>query len=416
MANSQCEGAGITKAFVLAIVTMASVVGRAVAGDLSTIGLGTSTQTTDCIAGLKPGTVVRIGRELTAATEQSRNAAGRVTLRFHTSAQACGSLESIVFSKLGEWDVPFIVGPLAPFTGWVELVRQAVVPPLADKADFVFTVQETSAGPALVASGPLDVQHLGLPHKAEFNGDAYQDLVWRNYATGQNVIWMMHGPSVHLVVDLPAIPNPDYRLEGAADFNFDGRSDLLWRNEVTGQNAVWFMNATALESIGDLPGLPNADYRFEGTGDFNGDGKPDVVLRNAMTGQNAVWLLDGLNVAAIIDLPGLPNPDYHVEGIADFTGDLKYDIVWRNAVTGQNALWIMDGNVLSGVVDLPALPNAGYHIDAVGDLNRDFRPDIIWRNPATGQNAVWLMDGTSVGAIRDLPPIANRDFRIGAPR
>ena len=31
-------------------------------------------------------------------------------------------------------------------------------------------------------------------------------------------------------------------VEGAGDFNSDGKSDILWRNYSSGQNVVWYMD------------------------------------------------------------------------------------------------------------------------------------------------------------------------------
>ena len=157
--------------------------------------------------------------------------------------------------------------------------------------------------------------------KGDFNADGKADIVLRNYATGQNAVWIMNGTSLSSVVDLPALTNTSWRIEGTADFNGDGRTDILLRNYSTGQNAIWLMNGTTISSIVDLPVLANTAYHFDGTGDFNGDGKPDIILRNYSTGQNALWLMNGTTFGSIVDLPALPNTAYSIESSGDFSGD-----------------------------------------------------------------------------------------------
>ena len=251
---------------------------------------------------------------------------------------------------------------------------------------------------------------------ADLSGDGKADILLRNHSTGQNAIWKMDGTAFSGIVDLPALPNTNYRIEGVGDFNGDGKPDIVWRNYTTGQNAVWLMNRTSLSGIVDLPALPNTNYHIEGVGDFNGDGKPDIIWRNYATGQNAVWLMNGTSLSAIVDLPALPNANYHIAGSGDFNGDGKPDIVWRNYATGQNAIWLMNGTSLVTIVDLPALPNTNYHFSAIADYNFDTKPDIVLRNMSTGQNAIWVMNGTSLSAVVDLPALPNTSYEIAGPR
>ena len=260
------------------------------------------------------------------------------------------------------------------------------------------------------------ISPLAAATPGDFNGDSTNDIVLRNYATGQDALWLMNGTTLMSIVDLPALPNANYRFEGTADFNGDGSNDIVLRNQLTGQDALWLMNGTSLSMIVDLPALANANYHFQGTGDFNHDGYPDIILRNFVTGQDALWLMNGTSLSMIVDLPALPNTNYQFAGAADFNGDGNVDIVLRNYATGQNALWLMNGTSLMTIVDLPALPNTNYRIDAVGDFNGDGQPDIVLRNYVTGQNAVWIMNGTSLSIIVDLPALPNTNYQIAGPR
>jgi hypothetical protein len=251
---------------------------------------------------------------------------------------------------------------------------------------------------------------------ADLSGDGKADILLRNYSNGRNALWKMNGTSFAGILDLPALPNTNYRIEGVGDFNGDGKPDIVLRNYATGQNAIWRMNGTSLLGIVDLPALPNLNYHVEGTGDFNGDGKPDIIWRNYATGQNAVWLMNGTSLLGVVDLPALPNLNYHIVGSGDFNGDGKPDMVLRNFVTGQNAIWLMNGTTLASIKDLPSLANTDYHFSAVADYNFDTKPDIVLRNMTTGQNAIWVMNGTSLSTVVDLPSLSNTSYEIAGPR
>jgi hypothetical protein len=86
----------------------------------------------------------------------------------------------------------------------------------------------------------------------------------------------------------------NWEIAGTGDFNGDGQTDILWRNYSTGQNVVWFMNGITYVSSDNLPSITDTLWRMTGTGDFNGDGKVDIIWRHFSTGQNAVWYMNGI--------------------------------------------------------------------------------------------------------------------------
>lgn len=45
-----------------------------------------------------------------------------------------------------------------------------------------------------------------------------------------------------------------------SDFNADGKADILWRNYATGDNAVWLMDGTALSSSAYLAQTPDLNW------------------------------------------------------------------------------------------------------------------------------------------------------------
>ena len=186
-----------------------------------------------------------------------------------------------------------------------------------------------------------------------------RNILWRNYVTGANAIWTMDASvSAPLaIIDLQALPNTQYYVGGTADFNGDGFTDILWRNNTTGAVAIWLMNGTTYTGTIDLPGVPIPDWTIAGTGDFNDDGRADILWHNTSTGANAIWFMDGTTYVSTLNIQSIPNTAYVPVAIADYNGDHHVDIVWHNTTTGANAIWLMNGTTLGTIANLPTVPN-----------------------------------------------------------
>ena len=127
----------------------------------------------------------------------------------------------------------------------------------------------------------------------------------------------------------------------AGDFDGDGKADLLWRNPATGQTIVWLMDGDTKLAEGSIGTVPTA-WEIAGTGDFNGDGKSDILWRHSVTGNAIVWQMNGLDKAASASI-GAPPVSWSVEQLRDTDGDGLSDIVWRNTGTGSTIVWRMSG-------------------------------------------------------------------------
>ncbi len=68
------------------------------------------------------------------------------------------------------------------------------------------------------------------------------------------------------------VSGPDWRIAGTADFNRDGSQDILWRNQATGDMVVWYMRGSTLLSEQEIETAPGSSWDVVGVGDFNGDG------------------------------------------------------------------------------------------------------------------------------------------------
>ena len=48
------------------------------------------------------------------------------------------------------------------------------------------------------------------------------------------------------------------------DSDFDGRADVIWRNKASGQNVIWLMNALAVKVAAFLPTIADTNWEIVG--------------------------------------------------------------------------------------------------------------------------------------------------------
>jgi VCBS repeat-containing protein len=243
---------------------------------------------------------------------------------------------------------------------------------------------------------------------SDFNQDGIDDIVWRNYTTGENQLWLMNATLPTSIVSLPSAPL-QWVLEGVGDFNQDGNPDLLWREYIGGTTGIWMMAGSSIQSITLLPTIAT-NWQIEGVGDLDGDGQPDIVWRDVNTGYTGVWYMNGIDMRAI-DYLGTVNQEWALEAIADTNNDGRLDLLWRSRQSGLTGSWLMYGSpgaTFFQIAILPAPTGNTWDVVDTGDYNRDGKTDVIWRNHATGHNIVWLMDGTrTIGQLFTQPLTGN---------
>jgi hypothetical protein len=254
--------------------------------------------------------------------------------------------------------------------------------------------------------------HLGLV--TDFNKDGKNDILWRNYSTGENLAWALDGATKVKDLDIEDGTDQAWYVVGTGDFNNDGNVDILWRyhwTENTGHNVVWLMNGNQHISNIVLDRADDNNWHIVGTGDFNQDGNVDILWRNYVSGDNGIWNMKG-TAHDNITLEKQTDLNQRIVGTGDFNGDGKIDILWRNAVTGTNSIWLMNGTSISSKVNVDSVTDLKWHIMGTADFNNDGKSDIIWRNYANGQNLAWLMNGNVHTGDFDIPDVADLNYYI----
>jgi hypothetical protein len=261
------------------------------------------------------------------------------------------------------------------------------------------------------------------PVKGDFNSDGISDLLWRNFANGENGYWFMNdaqdGGSFAPTEKVAIVTqeNPNWAISGTADFNGNGTEDILWRNFETGRNGIWLMNGTQRNAIRNLEAQSNPSWYIAGTGDANGDGIPDLYWRNSSTGSNGLWYLNqDFETVAKVSLQTQDSLDWEMVAVDDMNEDNVPDLIWRNQTSGQNGVWLMGGDVGQEVTEVLTLDeelNPNWEIRGTGDYNRDGNADLVWRNLANGNNGVWLYDGQlSRRAVVSVETETNTSWQI----
>ncbi|MEE9913043.1 MAG: FG-GAP-like repeat-containing protein [Deltaproteobacteria bacterium] len=248
--------------------------------------------------------------------------------------------------------------------------------------------------------------------KPDFNQDGKTDILWRNTATGRNMVWYMNGVTKTGYVYLSSVTDLAWTIVGTGDFNNDGKPDILWRNTSDGRIQVWFMNGVARTSYAYLPRVTDLAWTIVGTGDFNQDGKTDILWRNTTTGRNMVWYMDGVTKTGYVYLSSVTDLAWTIVGTGDFNSDGKPDILWRNTTTGRNMVWYMNGVTKTSSAYVTTNTDQAWKIVGINDYNGDGKTDILWRNTTTGKNMVWYMDGVTRTSYANVPSVDDTSWKI----
>ncbi|HXT33893.1 MAG TPA: carbohydrate-binding protein, partial [Vicinamibacterales bacterium] len=247
----------------------------------------------------------------------------------------------------------------------------------------------------------------------DFDGDCKSDILWRNAATGENILFGMNGASIATQSSIDVLADQAWQVKGVGDFDGDGRADILWRHATSGENRVYLMNGSAISAQASIDTVADLDWQVKGIGDFDGDGRADILWRNVRTGENRIDLMNGTAIVSQANVNTL-DPAWQVKGVGDFDGDGRADILWRHAVSGENQIFLMNGagTVSQGPIDVVA--DNAWEVKGIGDFDGDGRADILWRHAASGENVLYLMNGLSIAFQSAIDTVADQGWQVKA--
>ena len=197
----------------------------------------------------------------------------------------------------------------------------------------------------------------------DVNADGKADIFWRNKMTGQNSGWLMNGTALSSSSAVqPTIADTNWEIAGVGDFNRDANADVIWRHNATGENVVWLMHGLVVRDEVGLPAMTDTNWEIQGVGDFDASGKSDIIWRHKEDGQNLLWLMNGAVVNFEADLPTIEDPNWEIQFVGDMNVDFKADVIWRNKKTGQNIQWLMNGLTVATATLLPTIADTNWKI------------------------------------------------------
>ena len=329
---------------------------------------------------------ITAGQSVTLTT----SASGTAPLNYQWFQGTSGSTQSLVLST----GPSITVSPTTTTTYWVRVNNSCG---RADSVTVTVTVNQA-------------------PVRGDFNGDGNPDLLWRNFSTGENRIWLLSSSRTLLnVVALPTL-NLNWQLDGVGDIDGDGNQDIVLRNYVSGTINAWLMLGTVVRATVAVTGDANVNRHVESVNDFNGDGMPDFLWRDYATSAVYIWLMHHELFSSLATLPSQTDFNWQIEGSGDFDSDGKQDILWRNYSDGSNNAWLMNGTAFRGNAAVTGDFNVDRHIDAVADFSHDGKADLVWRVYSNGTDYIWVMNNTLFSSLTNLPTDTNLNWHIVGPR
>jgi hypothetical protein len=122
-----------------------------------------------------------------------------------------------------------------------------------------------TSGTFTTPSSPPDT-NWGLVGVADFSQDGRPDFLWRHRVSGWNAVWFMADNVLTSATftNPPLLADTNWVVGATGDYNFDGRTDIVWRNNATGDNMMWFMNGVTM--TGGAATSPLADVGWKMVG------------------------------------------------------------------------------------------------------------------------------------------------------
>lgn len=169
---------------------------------------------------------------------------------------------------------------------------------------------------------------------ADMNNDNVLDILWQEPSTGNTAIWELTSNvtvgNAYTIQNVGA--NSGWNIEGVGDYNGDGYNDIVWRNDGINDTVIWKMKRqngqTVLDQDYTMAVKPDSsDWQITAVTDTNADNIPDILWSNYRTKQNAIWEFKVVG--------GVPSVD---QGFITDTEQAGDQSIWRFTTIGRNRL------------------------------------------------------------------------------
>src|SRR5205085_2894037 len=98
---------------------------------------------------------------------------------------------------------------------------------------------------------------------------------------------------------IESLPDPNWVPAQVVDLDGDGKPDIVWRNNATGENMVWVMNGVTHVSTASVEARPDTSWQIGGGGSTNSSPGPTSGSR-ATTSLSVIATPANLNTATTV--------------------------------------------------------------------------------------------------------------------
>lgn len=256
---------------------------------------------------------------------------------------------SETFSLNTETNFAFaFLGPLSPLSPdvsnlklgkFTDTINQMVYRNFDDAVSTEHIVDVNSPNPLpQLNSVPQGYQNIGI---GNFYYDSFDEMAYFN-AKNSTLLLRKFNESIDFEIgklDKSIVVSKNLTPVGIADFNGDGYSDILWKNK-NGMVSVLYLaeNVSLWQDVAKLA----KNESVLGAGDFVGDTTADFVITNNKTALFTVYSFtkNGLINKTTSQLASGETPSPIIK-IGDFDGDQKDEILTLESF-GENSFWFVD--------------------------------------------------------------------------